>query len=145
MVFRGGVVAYATELKHELLGVDAGLLHREGPVDPDVAAQMALGVSSRLHGDWGLATTGVAGPGPQDGVPAGRVFVAVAGPQVRAGLAGGERFVRVARLDLRGDRAAIRIATVRHLLSLFEECLAEFGRPPSGGPEGPEHAAARHR
>jgi nicotinamide-nucleotide amidase len=79
---RGGVVAYATELKHRLLDVDAGLLARNGPVDPDVAAQMALGVRERLGADWGLATTGVAGPDPQDGVEPGRVYVGIAGPLV---------------------------------------------------------------
>jgi len=79
---RGGVVAYATELKHRLLDVDAGLLARNGPVDPDVAAQMALGVRERLGADWGVASTGVAGPDPQDGVAPGRVYLAVAGPLV---------------------------------------------------------------
>jgi len=79
-VVRGAVVAYATELKHRLLDVEAGLLDRNGPVDPTVAAQMALGVRERLGADWGLATTGVAGPVPQDGIEPGRVYVAVAGP-----------------------------------------------------------------
>ncbi len=46
--FRGGVIAYATELKAELLGVDAALLARRGPVDPDVAVAMAVGVRQRL-------------------------------------------------------------------------------------------------
>ena len=71
-VLRGGVVAYATELKAALLGVDADLLARTGPVHPDVAAQMARGVRSRLDADLGLATTGVAGPGRPGGAPAGR-------------------------------------------------------------------------
>ena len=81
-VLRGGVVAYATELKHRLLDVDAGLLARNGPVDPDVAAQMALGVRERLGADWGLASTGVAGPDAQGDAPVGRVYLAVAGPLV---------------------------------------------------------------
>ncbi|MBO1753318.1 CinA family protein [Actinotalea sp. BY-33] len=77
---RGGVVAYATDLKHELLGVDAGLLSRVGPVHPDVARAMAEGVRTRLAADYGLATTGVAGPDPQGGRPPGTFHVAVAGP-----------------------------------------------------------------
>ncbi len=77
-VFVGGVVAYATSLKHALLGVDADLLERVGAVDPDVAAQMADGVRRRLGADVGLATTGVAGPDPQDGHAPGTVFVGVA-------------------------------------------------------------------
>ena len=64
-VVRGGVVAYATELKASLLGVDASLLAARGAVDPEVARQMAIGAQRVLGADWGLATTGVAGPDPQ--------------------------------------------------------------------------------
>ena len=77
-MLRGGVVAYATDLKAALLDVDPALLDAAGPVHPDVAAQMARGVRSRLGADLGLATTGVAGPDPQDGHPPGEVHVAVA-------------------------------------------------------------------
>ncbi|MGW6919149.1 CinA family protein [Kitasatospora sp. NPDC054939] len=79
--FRGGVVAYATDLKAELLGVDGDLLARVGAVHPEVAAGMAEGVRRLAHTTYGLATTGVAGPAPQDGCEVGTVFVAVAGPQ----------------------------------------------------------------
>ncbi|WP_431037229.1 CinA family protein [Streptomyces sp. P6-2-1] len=82
--FRGSVTAYATELKHRLLGVDPALLAREGAVHPEVAAHMASGVRDALGADWGAATTGVAGPEPQDGRPVGTVYVAVAGPAVAA-------------------------------------------------------------
>ncbi|GAA3295166.1 hypothetical protein GCM10020295_21600 [Streptomyces cinereospinus] len=74
------MTAYATELKHRLLGVDATLLAQCGAVDPQVAAEMAAGVRKALGADWGIATTGVAGPDPQDGQPVGTVFVAVDGP-----------------------------------------------------------------
>lgn len=63
-VLRGGVTAYATDLKASLLGVDDELLAARGAVDPDVAAAMAAGVRERLGADVGLATTGVAGPDP---------------------------------------------------------------------------------
>ena len=75
-VLRGGVVAYMTDLKESLLGVDPELLARVGAVDPDVALAMARGVAERLGADYGVATTGVAGPDPQDGQPVGRVYVA---------------------------------------------------------------------
>jgi nicotinamide-nucleotide amidase len=144
-VFRGGVVSYATDLKHRLLGVDAGLLERNGPVDPEVALQMARGVRDRLGADWGLATTGVAGPGPQDGVPAGRVFVAVVGPQVSAGLAGSVPYARVLRLDLSGGRAEIRTATRDRLLTAFLDALTAGGPSAPGPGPGPEHQVTRHR
>jgi nicotinamide-nucleotide amidase len=114
--FRGSVTAYATELKHELLGVDGALLAERGAVDADVARQMADGVRRMLGADWGVATTGVAGPMPQDGRPVGTVYAAVGGP----GGAG-----RVAALRLDGDRAAIRTQSVRAAVGLlFEELIA---------------------
>lgn len=79
-VLRGGVVAYATDLKARLLGVPADLLEAHGPVHPDVAVAMARGARERLDATWGVATTGVAGPEPQGGHPPGEYHVAVVGP-----------------------------------------------------------------
>ncbi|MFJ4786838.1 CinA family protein [Streptomyces sp. NPDC088794] len=119
--FRGSVTAYATELKHDVLGVDAALLAQRGAVDPQVAAQMAAGVRKALGADWGIATTGVAGPQPQDGKPVGTVFVAVDGPfTVHSGSAGGGK---VEALRLNGDREEIRRESVRSVLALL---LAEL-------------------
>jgi nicotinamide-nucleotide amidase len=121
--FRGSVTAYATALKHELLGVDADLLATRGAVDAQVAAQMAAGVRKALGADWGVATTGVAGPDPQDGQPVGTVFVAVDGPFApHAGRAGGGK---VERLRLNGSRAEIRMKSVRSVLALLLTELAD--------------------
>lgn len=117
-VVSGGVVAYATPLKAELLGVDAGLLEAEGPVHPEVARQMARGVRLRLGldgrpADYGLATTGVAGPDPQDGQAPGTVWLGIS---TREG-------DRASGLHLPGDRAAVRRATVDAALELLaREC-----------------------
>ncbi|ANS68390.1 competence-damage inducible protein [Streptomyces lincolnensis] len=120
--FRGSVTAYATELKHRLLGVDATLLAEHGAVDPQVAAQMAAGVRKALEADWGIATTGVAGPEPQDGQPVGTVFVAVDGPfEGGSGATGGGK---VTALRLNGDRAEIRMESVRSVLALLLKELA---------------------
>ncbi|MDH2393784.1 CinA family protein [Streptomyces sp. HNM0663] len=108
--FRGSVTAYATALKKDLLGVDGTLLAERGAVDPDVAAQMAAGVRRALGAGWGLATTGVAGPDPQDGAPVGTVFLAVSGPDGQE---------KVAALRLNGDRAEIRMESVRSVLELL--------------------------
>ncbi|MBX9246381.1 CinA family protein, partial [Actinotalea ferrariae] len=78
--FRGGVVAYATDLKAALLDVDPALLAAVGAVHPDVALAMARGVRARLGTTYGVATTGVAGPESQDGHAPGTFHVAVAGP-----------------------------------------------------------------
>lgn len=111
-VFRGGLVVYATDLKATLAGVPAALLAERGPVDPDVALALAAGARARCGADWGLATTGVAGPAAPDGIPVGTVFVACAGPD---GLAE----VRVLRLG--PDRAAVRRGTVEAALGLVTE------------------------
>ena len=113
--FRGSVTAYATELKASVLGVDAALLAARGAVDAEVARQMAEGVRRLMHADWGVATTGVAGPDPQDGQPVGTVFVAVAGP-------GGQS---ASGLRLSGDRATIRRKAVSAALGLLSDRLNE--------------------
>lgn len=104
---RGAVVAYDTRLKHSVLGVDAGLLALHGAVHPEVALQMADGVRRALAvdglpADVGIATTGVAGPDPQDGQPVGTVFIGIV---TRAG-------GRVVPLALDGGRQEIRQQTV---------------------------------
>lgn len=117
--FRGSVTAYATTLKRDLLGVDGPLLAERGAVDPDVALAMAAGVRQALGADWGLSTTGVAGPQPQDGKPVGTVYVAVSGP-------GGVE--KVAALRLNGGRADIRKESVRSVLELLSGELGEDAR-----------------
>ncbi|MGA5196356.1 CinA family protein [Streptomyces exfoliatus] len=122
-VFRGSVTAYATTLKRELLGVDGGLLAERGAVDPEVALQMAAGVRDRLGADWGVSTTGVAGPDPQDGQAVGTVYVAVAGPAATGAGAG-----KVVSLRLNGARAEIRRESVRSVLELLLEELSGNAR-----------------
>jgi nicotinamide-nucleotide amidase len=80
-----GIVAYDTKLKHELLGVSNQLLENQGPVDPEVAAQMAEGLRTRIASKTGISpdqivaisTTGVAGPGTQGDKPVGELYIAV--------------------------------------------------------------------
>ncbi|MEV0526574.1 CinA family protein [Streptomyces sp. NPDC050439] len=125
-VFRGSVTAYATELKREVLGVDGTLLAERGAVDAEVALQMAAGVRKVMGADWGIATTGVAGPEPQDGQAVGTVFVAVVGPEAAVG--GVDSALRsegkVAALRLNGERSDIRMESVRSVLTLLVERLS---------------------
>lgn len=118
--FRGSVTAYATELKRDVLGVDGTLLAERGAVDVGVARGMAEGVRRVLRADWGVATTGVAGPDPQDGQAVGTVYVAVAGP--------GRTISE--KLQLNGDRTAIRISTVDAVLTLLHQSLVTSGTTP---------------
>ena len=112
-VFRGGVVAYATDLKSDVLGVDHRLLAERGPVAPEVAASMAAGVARRLSADIGVASTGVAGPAPLGDIAPGLVFVAVSDS------AAGVSSVR--GLQLSGDRDEIRAETVHRAVALLAE------------------------
>jgi nicotinamide-nucleotide amidase len=114
-VFRGGVVAYATDLKTTLLGVDRQLVADGGAVQPAVAVAMARGARDRLHADYGVATTGVAGPDLQDGAPPGTVHVAVAGP--------GADDVRASALLLPGGRDRVRQLSVINALDLLRRAL----------------------
>lgn len=112
-VVRGGVVAYVSEVKADVLGVDRDLLAREGAVCEPVAAQLADGIRRVLGCAVGVSTTGVAGPDPADGQPVGTVFVGVSGPWG----------ILVERLALTGDRAEIRAASVLAVLTLLERAL----------------------
>jgi nicotinamide-nucleotide amidase len=107
----GGVVSYATDLKVGLLDVPASVVDEDGVVSRACALAMARGVRARTGADWGLATTGVAGPGDQDGVAAGTVWVAASGPD-------GEQ-ARLLRLA--GDRAEVRRAACVAALDLVLE------------------------
>jgi nicotinamide-nucleotide amidase len=125
VVVRGGVVAYATDLKAQVLGVDTVLLARRGAVDADVAGQMASGVRSLMDATYGLATTGVAGPDEADGKPVGTVYVAVVGPGS----------ARVRALSLSGDRGRVRALSVLAALALLAEELgaSAWEDPPAAG------------
>ena len=105
----GGVVSYANSVKEYVLGVDGDLLRERGPVDKSVAEEMSAQVASLCGADIGIATTGVAGPGDQDGVAAGTYWVAVS--------AQGHSQARQYRVD--GNRSSVRTAAVRSALSLL--------------------------
>ncbi|AXA97522.1 MULTISPECIES: CinA family protein [Microbacterium] len=117
-VFRGGIVAYATDVKASLLGVEQHLLDAHGPVHPRVASQMAEGVRRALGrdgvpADVGVATTGIAGPLSPDGQPVGTVHIAVATPLGS----------RVESVLIDGDRAAIRTETAARAVRLVLDTL----------------------
>jgi len=115
--FRGGIVAYATELKTRTLGVDSRMLAAHGPIYAPVAVAMANGVRERLGATIGIATTGVAGPDPADGFPPGTVHVAVS--------LADDTVVRT--MALPGNRDGVRRLAVERVLGLLlgrlrEEC-----------------------
>ncbi len=106
--FDRGVVTYSNEAKTDLLGVPGATLRRHGAVSRPVAIAMAEGALARAPAGLALAVTGIAGPGGgSPDKPVGTVWLgwAVAGQPADA-----------VRLQLDGDRASIRLQTVRHAL-----------------------------
>lgn len=115
----GGVITYATELKLALLGVPRQLVLEHGVVSGECARAMASGARTLTGADYAIATTGVAGPGEQEGKPAGTVYVAVAGPGL----------VQVVALELAGERASVQERTCAEGLSVLAEILRQEETP----------------
>ena len=118
-VFAGGVIAYSNAVKQRQLGVPSDLLERHGAVSDAVVMAMAEGVRDRLETDWGLAVSGIAGPGGgSDEKPVGLVHVAVAGPDgcEAAALRFGDR---------RGRGAVQQLTVIRALDRLRLRLLAQ--------------------
>lgn len=112
--FRAGVVAYSNASKTALLGVNETTLERFGAVSAAVAEQMAVGVRGLAEADYGLATTGIAGPagGSQD-KPVGLVYIALAGPDG----------VQSRELRLPGGRDLVRLRTTRLAMDWLRRTL----------------------
>ena len=106
--FKGGVVAYDSQVKFDVLDVP------EGPVISEAAAKaMADGVRRLLKTEVGIATTGVAGPAEQEGQPPGTVWLGVAvGDDVEA-----------RQLRLPGDRDRVRQLSVISLMDMLRRKL----------------------
>jgi PncC family amidohydrolase len=113
-VVRGGVVAYATEVKIGLLRVPVEVVESVGVVSAECAAAMARGARRLTGATYGVATTGVAGPTEQEGKAAGTVYVAVAGPD-------GER---VLGLELPGSREQVVERTVVEALTALVSVIS---------------------
>lgn len=112
--FLGGIVCYQDDAKVALLGVRPGTLAATTAVSPETALEMAEGVRQRLGADWGLATTGYAGPtGGGEERPAGTVVLALCGPEGS----------RTRLLSLPGGRSAVRERTALAALDLLRRAL----------------------
>jgi nicotinamide-nucleotide amidase len=108
--FRGGLVAYAAAVKFDLLGVSPGLV-----VTRECAREMARGAARLLGADAVVATTGVGGPGPEEGQPPGTVYVAA--------IVRDRETCR--RLELAGDPAEVLRQTTDRALQLLLELMRD--------------------
>ena len=115
-VFKGGIVSYTNEVKHNVLGVPQELLDQFGAVSAPVARAMAEGARRALGCDIALSSTGVAGPDPDDrGNEVGTMFVAIATPE--------GTYVRPLVLGARPVRARLRTQTASHAFDLARRYL----------------------
>ena len=114
VVFRGGVVAYATDVKGSVLGLSADEL--EHVVSERVAAELARQACRLLDADLGISTTGVAGPDPLDGQEAGSVWIAVHDRTTSR--------THTRHLALSGNRAEIRLGATTAAISLATELVS---------------------
>jgi len=122
--FERGFVTYSNAAKTELLGVDAALVAAHGAVSEPVVRAMALGALQRAPVQVAVAVTGIAGPGGAvPGKPVGTVWLAVAAISADAAAPA----VMVERLQLAGDRAAVRTATVLAALQRLREAASRPG------------------
>ena len=111
-VYKGGIISYTNEVKHNLLGVSQKDLEQFGAVSEPVARAMAEGVRRVLAADVAVSVTGLAGPGGDEyGNPVGTVFI---------GYCDAEKTL-VKHCVFEGDREAVRRQTVSTALMLVLE------------------------
>ena len=113
-ILKGSIVAYSVEIKMRELSVPQELIDRAGVVSEEVALAMADGIRARLNTTWSIASTGVAGPGPHQGIAAGTVWLAIVGPNTR----------ETVKLALEGDRETVRRGAVESALGVFARILS---------------------
>ena len=113
-ILKGSIVAYSVEIKVHELSVSQDIIDKVGVVSEEVALAMADGVKARMNSTWSIASTGVAGPGPHHGIPAGTVWLAIVGPDTR----------ETVKLALEGDRERVRRGAVESALGVFARILA---------------------
>ena len=114
--FLGGAVAYANELKQELLGVEQATLDHCGAVSEETAEAMAVGVRSKWGAEIGLSVTGIAGPdGGTDEKPVGTVFIGISGP----------KGLQVGKFKFGGDRHRIQTSAAQAGLNMLRCYLSD--------------------
>lgn len=113
-VFLGGVISYSNQMKKDELGITAADIKKVGVVSEAIAVAMALAIQKRTKSTWAISSTGVAGPGAADGVPAGTVWIAIAGPKIAQGI----------ELSIAGKREIVRLGAVESALGAFERILS---------------------
>ena len=116
--FNEGYITYSNEAKMRNLSVKESTLMQYGAVSTQTAKEMAIGVRKKAHADFGIASTGIAGPGggsPEK--PVGLVYIACAYDDK----------CQVRQLNLSGDRSQVRHQAADEALQLLSDCMDEIG------------------
>ena len=114
-IYRGGVIAYSDAIKVSHLEIPKRMLTQHTAVSEEVARAMAESVRAQYTADYGISTTGVAGPGKAYGQRAGTVWIAIAS----------KRETTVIQLALSGDRASVRQVVIESAIATFTRILTQ--------------------
>jgi nicotinamide-nucleotide amidase len=112
-VFMGGVIAYTNEVKINILGIDAAMIDQYSVVSEEVANAMADAVREKFGTTWGIATTGIAGPGDHQGISEGTVWISIRGP-----------INQTVQLQLDSGREAVRTGAISSAIGTFARILS---------------------
>ena len=112
-VFIGGVVAYTSDVKVNVLGVKQSTIDQHTVVSEEVAIEMAQGAREKLGSTWAIATTGSAGPGDYMGIREGTVWIAICGP-----------ICQTLHLTLDSGRDGVRQGAISSAMGTFARILS---------------------
>lgn len=112
-VFMGGIIAYTNDVKMNILGIDSALIDEFSVVSEEVANAMADAAREKFGTTWGIATTGIAGPGDHQGIPEGTVWISVRGP-----------INQTVQLQLDSGREAVRTGAISSAIGTFARILS---------------------
>jgi nicotinamide-nucleotide amidase len=112
-VFMGGIIAYTNEVKENILGIDPALIAEFSVVSEEVANAMADAAKAKFGTTWGIATTGIAGPGDHQGISEGTVWISIRGP-----------INQTVQLQLDSGREAVRTGAISSAIGTFARILS---------------------
>ncbi|HED12204.1 MAG TPA: CinA family protein [Gammaproteobacteria bacterium] len=116
--FEGGFITYSNASKVALVGVSAAVLASAGAVSAEVVEAMVAGGCQRIGAQWGVAVSGVAGPGGgTPDKPVGTVYIA---------WQDGKQYIWSCRFFFEGDREEVRLQTVQAALQGLLSALRSY-------------------
>jgi nicotinamide-nucleotide amidase len=120
--FKGSIVSYSIYSKSVILGVDEGMINKEGAVSQKVCLEMAKRAKEIFNSDFSISATGIAGPtSPEEGKTIGMVYTAIAGP---------DNYSAVYEKQFIGTRADIKFRTAQFILNRLRLAILDESKKP---------------